>query len=65
MASVAEIPCPNCEKTLKVPAAVFGKRIKWNFTKFLIDRQGRPAKRYAPVTKPDAMEGEIRRLLGV
>ncbi|HXB07912.1 MAG TPA: glutathione peroxidase [Puia sp.] len=41
----------------------FGSRIKWNFTKFLVDREGRPVKRYAPVTKPEAMEGEIRRLL--
>lgn len=42
----------------------FGNRIKWNFTKFLIDRQGRPVKRYAPTTKPEAIEGEIKRLLG-
>ncbi|HEY4112296.1 glutathione peroxidase [Puia sp.] len=42
----------------------FGSRIKWNFTKFLIDREGRPVRRYSPVTKPEAMEGEIRRLLG-
>jgi glutathione peroxidase len=41
----------------------FGSRIKWNFTKFLVDREGRPVKRYAPVTKPEAMEGKIRRLL--
>jgi glutathione peroxidase len=41
----------------------FGSRIKWNFTKFLIDRQGRPVKRFAPVTKPEALEGQIRRLL--
>src|SRR5258707_10911579 len=40
-----------------------GSRIKWNFTKFLIDREGRPVKRYSPVTKPEAIEGEIRRLL--
>lgn len=42
----------------------FGSRIKWNFTKFLVDRQGRPVKRFAPVTKPEAMEAEIKRLLG-
>ena len=42
----------------------FGSRIKWNFTKFLIDRQGRPVKRYSPMTKPEAMEEEIKRLLG-
>jgi glutathione peroxidase len=44
---------------------LLGRRIKWNFTKFLIDREGRPVKRYSPMTKPEAMEGEIRRLLGV
>jgi glutathione peroxidase len=42
----------------------FGSRIKWNFTKFLIDRQGRPVKRFAPVTKPEAMEAAIKKLLG-
>ncbi|GGA93949.1 glutathione peroxidase [Puia dinghuensis] len=43
---------------------LFGSRIKWNFTKFLIDANGRPVKRYSPVTKPEAIEGEIRRMLG-
>ncbi len=38
-------------------------RIKWNFTKFLIDRQGSVVKRYAPSTDPKALEGEIERLL--
>ena len=42
----------------------FGRRIKWNFTKFLVDANGRPVKRYSPVTKPEAIEGEIKRLLG-
>src|ERR1700749_1546292 len=41
----------------------FGSRIKWNFTKFLIDREGRPVKRFAPPTKPQAMEEEIKKLL--
>ncbi|HLZ86625.1 MAG TPA: glutathione peroxidase [Puia sp.] len=43
---------------------LFGSRIKWNFTKFLVDRTGKPVKRYSPMTKPEAMEGEIKRLLG-
>jgi glutathione peroxidase len=43
---------------------LFGSRIKWNFTKFLIDAQGRPVKRFSPVTKPEAIEGKIRELLG-
>lgn len=37
--------------------------IKWNFTKFLIDRAGRPVARYAPFTKPAALEKAITRLL--
>lgn len=41
----------------------FGSRIKWNFTKFLLDAEGRPFRRFAPVTKPDAIEPHIRRLL--
>ena len=41
----------------------FGSRIKWNFTKFLIDRNGRPVKRFAPITKPEAIEPQIRKLL--
>jgi len=37
--------------------------IKWNFTKFLIDRNGRIFSRYAPTTKPEAIRGEIEELL--
>ena len=43
---------------------LFGSRIKWNFTKFLIDRNGKPVKRFAPITKPEAIEPQIKRLLG-
>ncbi|MGI9527444.1 MAG: glutathione peroxidase [Weeksellaceae bacterium] len=37
--------------------------IKWNFTKFLIDKNGKPYKRYAPYTKPEALEKDIIKLL--
>ncbi len=40
-----------------------GSKIKWNFTKFLIDRNGNPVKRFAPTTKPDDIEGDILKLL--
>lgn len=40
-----------------------GSRIKWNFTKFLVDAGGKPVKRFAPVTRPDAIEPYIRRML--
>ncbi len=35
---------------------VFGSKIKWNFTKFLIDADGKPVKRFAPITKPEKIE---------
>ena len=37
--------------------------IKWNFTKFLVDRDGRVAGRYAPTTTPEALERDIEALL--
>ena len=40
-----------------------GSAIKWNFTKFLIDRDGKPYKRYAPTTKPKEIEDDIKKLL--
>ncbi len=39
-------------------------RIKWNFEKFIIDKNGNPAKRFAPTVKPADMESEIVKLLG-
>ncbi|MEA5110596.1 Glutathione peroxidase BsaA [bioreactor metagenome] len=41
------------------------KMIKWNFTKFLIDTNGNPSKRFAPVTKPADLEPHIRKVLGI
>ncbi|GLE08931.1 hypothetical protein PINS_up020406 [Pythium insidiosum] len=40
-----------------------GSYIKWNFTKFLIDRNGQPAKRFAPTDSPLLMEDDINDLL--
>jgi glutathione peroxidase len=37
--------------------------IKWNFTKFLVDRNGEVKGRFAPTTEPKALEGAIERLL--
>ena len=37
--------------------------IKWNFTKFLIDKNGKPIKRYAPIDKPEKIEKDIEKLL--
>ncbi|MBN2744632.1 MAG: glutathione peroxidase [Marinilabiliaceae bacterium] len=44
---------------------ILGGRIVWNFTKFIFDRQGKPVKRYAPITSPLKMEKQIRKLLGL
>lgn len=41
------------------------KRIKWNFTKFLIDHEGSVFKRYAPMTKPEKLIKDIEMLLEV
>ncbi len=35
---------------------IFGSRIKWNFTKFVLDRTGMPVKRFSPTTKPEKIE---------
>ena len=42
---------------------LFGSTIKWNFTKFLVDKQGRPIQRFAPLTSPVALESKIQELL--
>lgn len=39
------------------------KAIKWNFTKFLLDRQGRVVARFGPATAPEALAVEIESLL--
>jgi glutathione peroxidase len=45
------------------PGILGTEAIKWNFTKFLIDRGGEPVARYAPRTKPEEMEAPIQKLL--
>ena len=40
-----------------------GDSIKWNFTKFLISRDGQVVHRYAPITKPEKIEEAILKLL--
>jgi glutathione peroxidase len=43
---------------------LISKKIKWNFTKFLIDKEGNVVKRYSPITKPLKMKDNILNLLG-
>ncbi len=40
-----------------------GKNIKWNFTKFLVDRNGKIVNRFAPTDKPESFEEDIKALL--
>jgi len=37
--------------------------IKWNFTKFLVDREGNVVERYSPTYKPEDMENKIKELI--
>ena len=42
---------------------LLGDKIKWNFTKFLVDRDGRVIGRYAPTTKPEKIAGDLEKTL--
>ncbi len=45
------------------PGVLGSKAIKWNFTKFLVDREGKVVDRYAPTTKPADIRADIEKLL--
>jgi glutathione peroxidase len=47
----------------KEQGGMLGSAIKWNFTKFLVDREGSVVKRYDPMTTPDKIAADIERLL--
>ena len=42
---------------------ILGNKIKWNFTKFLVDASGKPVKRFSPVTKPEKIDEYLSRFL--
>jgi glutathione peroxidase len=42
---------------------IIGSNIKWNFTKFLINREGKPIKRFSPTTKPEKIDNYLSKLL--
>jgi len=48
---------------LTIPGALGLQGIKWNFTKFLINKKGKPVERYGPPTEPLAIEEAIKKLL--
>ena len=48
----------------KEQTGLLGSGIKWNFTKFLVNRDGKVVSRHAPTTKPEQLRKEIEALLG-
>ncbi|AIQ56719.1 glutathione peroxidase [Paenibacillus borealis] len=47
----------------EAPGVLGSKSVKWNFTKFLVDQEGRVLKRFSPQTTPDQIEADIAKLL--
>ena len=47
----------------RAPGVLGSQGIKWNFTKFLVSRDGSQVKRFAPLTKPEELTAEIEALL--
>jgi len=62
-----EVNGPNAHPVFKYLKSelggIFGSNIKWNFTKFVIDKNGKPVKRFAPTTKPEKMERYLQKIL--
>ncbi len=56
-----ELPLYTYLKSQK--KGMFGSKIKWNFTKFLVDKNGDVVKRFSPTTTPDKLEKDIQKLL--
>jgi glutathione peroxidase len=48
----------------EAPGLLGSRNIKWNFTKFLVDRDGNILERFAPTTKPEKLASQIERALG-
>ncbi len=59
-----ENACPVFTYLKNQQKGVFSSKIKWNFTKFLIGRDGTVLKRYAPITTPDKIAADIDTALG-
>lgn len=54
---------PLYKELKKAQGGLLGNEIKWNFTKFLVDREGRVVDRFAPQKEPRALEEKIKTLL--
>ncbi|CAA7018281.1 unnamed protein product [Microthlaspi erraticum] len=57
--------CTNLQVSEIKQRRIFGDGIKWNFAKFLIDKDGNVVDRYAPTTSPLSIEKDLKKLLGV
>ncbi|MEY4322365.1 MAG: hypothetical protein RL410_146 [Actinomycetota bacterium] len=68
LAKKSDVNGPNTNPVFsflkKQTRSLFGSRIKWNFTKFLVAPDGSTVKRYAPTVVPDKIAADIERLLG-
>lgn len=62
-----EVNGPNAHPVFKYLKSklggIFGGNIKWNFTKFVIDKYGKPVKRFSPITKPEKIESYLQKIL--
>ena len=63
-----EVNGPNAHPLYKhlkkaAPGLLGSESIKWNFTKFLVDRDGRVVERFAPTVKPEQLKPAIEKLL--
>ena len=63
--SVAEFLVPLLAESMKngEKGGILGDKIKWNFTKFLIDREGNVTERFGPTVKPEDIDAKIKALL--
>ena len=59
----SDISGENADPLYKWLTSQKGGKIKWNFTKFLIDREGKIIKRYGSITKPEKIKKDIKELL--
>jgi len=50
---------PLFEGLKDAKGGLLGNRIKWNFTKFLVGRDGKVARRFAPTDKPEDMDSAV------
>ncbi|UWU94588.1 glutathione peroxidase [Bradyrhizobium sp. CB1015] len=54
---------PLYEYLKRQQSGLLGAAIKWNFTKFLVNREGRVVARYAPTARPESLRNQIETLL--